>query len=158
MDGACTNHVDCTHCTSQFFSHLPSPAQYPYALSDNYLAPLFTIAETYGFANYMFQTNQGPSFPAHQFLFSGTSAPEGDPNDASPFYHEWFVAENPEGFDRVGSTGCTAFSNTYALQLSPGAQEGYGWDGDLRTGTLPTAGYPCYDHNSLPTLLDNNNP
>lgn len=35
----------------------------------------FHIASQYGFANWMFQTNQGPSFPAHQFLFSGSSAP-----------------------------------------------------------------------------------
>src|SRR5580704_14446157 len=33
----------------------------------------FDIATSYGFANYMFQTSEGPSFPAHQFIFSGTS-------------------------------------------------------------------------------------
>ena len=37
--------------------------------------PYFDIATRYGFANYMFQTNEGPSFEAHQFLFTGTSAP-----------------------------------------------------------------------------------
>ena len=37
--------------------------------------PYFTLAEDYAFADRMFQTNQGPSFPAHQFLLSGTSAP-----------------------------------------------------------------------------------
>jgi hypothetical protein len=33
----------------------------------------------------MFQTSQGPSFPAHQFLFSGSSVPDqiGDSHDAS---------------------------------------------------------------------------
>jgi phospholipase C len=36
------------------------------------VAPYFDIATKYGFANYFFQTNQGPSMPAHQFLFSGT--------------------------------------------------------------------------------------
>ena len=39
------------------------------------LDPYFQLAEQYGFANYMFQTNQGPSYSAHQFLFSGTAAP-----------------------------------------------------------------------------------
>jgi phospholipase C len=43
---------------------------------DRILDPYFQIANQYGFANYMFQTNQGASFPAHQFLFSGTSAPD----------------------------------------------------------------------------------
>src|SRR5882757_6249243 len=34
----------------------------------------FTLAETYTFGDRMFQTNQGPSFPAHQYIISGTSA------------------------------------------------------------------------------------
>jgi len=37
--------------------------------------PYFDLAEQYTFADRMFQTNQGPSFPAHQFIISGTSAP-----------------------------------------------------------------------------------
>jgi hypothetical protein len=37
--------------------------------------PYFSIAQNYGFGNYMFQSNEGPSFTAHQFLFTGTSAP-----------------------------------------------------------------------------------
>jgi phospholipase C len=37
--------------------------------------PYLDIATNYGFANYMFSTHEGPSFPAHQFLLSGTSAP-----------------------------------------------------------------------------------
>src|SRR5258708_37906740 len=37
--------------------------------------PYLTLAADYGWANKMFQTNQGPSYPAHQFLFGGTSAP-----------------------------------------------------------------------------------
>ncbi len=38
------------------------------------IQPYWDIASQYGFANYMFQTNQGESYPAHQFLFAGTSA------------------------------------------------------------------------------------
>ena len=37
--------------------------------------PYLALARQYGWGNYFFQTNQGPSFPAHQFLFGGTSAP-----------------------------------------------------------------------------------
>src|SRR5579859_8266254 len=43
--------------------------------STGILNPYLELATQYGWANYMFQTNQGPSFPAHQFLFGGTSAP-----------------------------------------------------------------------------------
>ncbi len=64
-----------------------------YHSSNKILDPYFNIAANYGFANWMFQTNQGPSFPAHQFLFSGTSAPD-EKSDSQGFY-QWFAAENP---------------------------------------------------------------
>ena len=32
------------------------------------------MAVQYAFADRMFQTNQGPSFPAHQYIVSGTSS------------------------------------------------------------------------------------
>ena len=38
------------------------------------LDPYITLATTYGWGNRMFQTNQGPSYPAHQFIFGATSA------------------------------------------------------------------------------------
>src|SRR6202044_56531 len=63
--------------------------------------PYFDIAQQYGFANRMFQTNQGPSFPAHQFLFGGTSAPSAA-DDAAGI----FASENPPGIDN--SVGCAA--------------------------------------------------
>jgi phospholipase C len=106
------------------------------------LDPYFQIASQYGYANYMFQTNQGPSFPAHQFLFSGTSAPvfdDGDPTE----YWKWFAAENPPDADSH-NTGCTTMGET-VRQIDPGGNESAGLNG----------GAPCYDHNSLPTLLDN---
>ena len=40
----------------------------------HYLDPYLTFAKQYGWANFMYQTNQSASYPAHQFLFSGTSA------------------------------------------------------------------------------------
>lgn len=39
------------------------------------VAPYFQLAEQYTFGDRMFQTNRGPSFPAHQFILSGTPAP-----------------------------------------------------------------------------------
>jgi len=100
MDGACTNTVG-GNC---------EPLQYPeyaYAQASD-VTPYFQIAQQYGYANYMFQTNQGPSFPAHQFLLSGTSAPDyfNDPNSncgTVPCY-QWFAAENYSG----SLYGCTA--------------------------------------------------
>jgi len=41
----------------------------------------------------MFQSNEGPSFPAHQFLFTGTSAPVAPGYLQNPLYAFDFVAE-----------------------------------------------------------------
>src|SRR5260370_41405483 len=37
--------------------------------------PYFQLAHTYTFAARMFHTNHAPTFPAHQFIISGTAAP-----------------------------------------------------------------------------------
>jgi phospholipase C len=93
------------------------------------VAPYFQIAAQYGYANYMFQTNQGPSFPAHQFLFSGTSQPGVGSNPT------WFVAENMVG---NGPNGCIADkANTVAL-LDP-------------VNLYEPGIYPCFTH---PTMAD----
>ena len=49
-----------------------SNAAYGY-VPRNEVEPYYTMAKAYTFADEMFQTNQGPSFPAHQYLISGTS-------------------------------------------------------------------------------------
>ncbi|MFY9665067.1 MAG: alkaline phosphatase family protein [Candidatus Cybelea sp.] len=50
----------------------PHDAAYAYVPQAE-VQPYYTMAETYTFADKMFQSNQGPSFPAHQYLISGTS-------------------------------------------------------------------------------------
>ena len=112
----------------------------------------FQIAANGGFANYMFQTNQGPSFPAHQFLFSGTSEPIAP---TTPYYRH-FAAENatfPAG-DTDKHYGCLADVGTYVKEV------GY-LNGNEVKGYIPTyvasadrtAGYPCYEHNTLGDVL-----
>src|SRR5208283_1046875 len=66
MDGE--NLVDCSPPGS-----CPANPQYQYVQGSD-VQPYFTMAETYTFGDRMFQTNQGPSFPAHQYLLSGSSA------------------------------------------------------------------------------------
>lgn len=56
------------------------------------LDPYLTLAENYGWANFMYQTNQGPSYPAHQFLFSGTSALTAEDDANSTFIAEGDVS------------------------------------------------------------------
>jgi phospholipase C len=72
----------------------PPNAQYMY-VDPSDVQPYFQLGEQYTFGDRMFQTNQGPSFPAHQFIISGTSAPTAT--------SDLFAAENPT----VG-VGCPA--------------------------------------------------
>jgi phospholipase C len=94
--------------------------------------PYFDIATGNGFANRMFQTNQGPSFPAHQFLFGGTSAPIASTT--------LFAAENPTG--QVGA-GCAAGSTALVALIDA-----------LGSETSHAAIYPCFEHQTLADLLD----
>jgi phospholipase C len=60
----------------------------------------------------MYQTNQGPSFPAHQFIFSGTSALTSADDAASTF-----ISENYSG---TGSAaGCLAKATTTTSFIAP---------------------------------------
>ncbi len=76
------------------------------------LDPYLTFAEQYGWANFMYQTNQGPSYPAHQFIFSGTSA-RSSAEDAT----STFVSENFSPLE--SSSGCLAPKNATTRLLSP---------------------------------------
>lgn len=91
--------------------------------------PYFDIAMQYGWNNRMFQTNQGASFPSHQFLIAGTSAPTTD--------SDLFAAENPLGV----SQGCISAPDTKVQLIGP-------------TGVY-TEMYPCFDHPTMINLLEN---
>lgn len=105
------------------------------------MQPYYSIAQNYGFANYMFQTNQGPSFIAHQFILSGTSAPSGTVGGTD---YDYFAAENPSN---EKDTGCAGSSTSVWMINQNGQESG---------GNGPNAVAPCFTHNSLPTLLDEN--
>jgi phospholipase C len=60
MDGAA--HVGCTGNSQQ----CPAKAAYGFVIPSQ-VQPYLDLVNAYGWGNYMFQTNQGPSFPAHQF-------------------------------------------------------------------------------------------
>lgn len=77
------------------------------------LTPYLTIVPQYGWANYMFQTNQGPSFPAHQFIFGGTSALDAD-GDAEGS----FLSENPSG-----PSGCYAQDGDHIHEINSNGHE-----------------------------------
>jgi phospholipase C len=98
--------------------------------SDGSIQPYFDIATSGGFANYFFQSNQGPSYPAHQFLISGTSAV----SDTSDI----LVRENP--YDGSRGSGCTSVATAWVYTISP-------------TGAQGTT-FPCFTRSSIFDLLE----
>jgi len=108
----------------------PGP-QYPTYAYVQYsdVAPYFQMASQYGYANYMFQTNQGPSYPSHLFTFAGTSQPGVAPEP------DWFVAENDEVNN--GTYGCAAASNMLVQLVNPSTQD------------EKTAIFPCFNQSTL---------
>jgi len=130
MDGADKVSVVCSPGASNC---PPLNAQFSY-VNPSDLQPYFQMAEQYTFGDRMFQTNEGPSFPAHQFIISGTSAPTPTSN--------LFVAENGRGVTNAGAnTGCTAPPAEYVYLIDPSGNE---------SSTM----YPCTDHPTLTDELD----
>jgi phospholipase C len=91
--------------------------------------PYYTMAEAYTFGDEMFESSEGPSFPAHQYLVSGTSTNV----DGS----RWRVAEDTG----ENQGGCDSFSNSKAAMINPKGREG-------------DPVFPCFDRTSIFTLLD----
>ncbi len=126
MDGF--NHVTVT--CDMGVKGCPGP-KYPTYAYVRYpdVAPYFQIASQYGYANYMFQTNQGPSYPSHLFTFGATSQPGVGPEP------DWFVAEN------AGTTnsyyGCAAAAGTTVQLVNPSTQD------------EKTKIFPCFNQSTL---------
>jgi phospholipase C len=107
--------------------------QYTYVTPSD-VAPYFQMAETYAFGDRMFQTNQGPTYPAHQFILAGTSAPTAT--------SDLYVSESPSGLGfQVLRTGCAAPTNQTVALINPQGKENQRM-------------YPCFEHATLPDLLD----
>ena len=104
----------------------PNP-QFQY-VNPSDVAPYFQLAQQYTFGDRMFQTNQGPSFPAHQFIISGTSAPTATST--------LFAAENTN----LGA-GCTATPAAWVWMIDA-------------SGAESSKMYPCFEHPILTDLLD----
>jgi len=133
MDGLDQNPVICngggTSCA-------PSNAAFKY-VNPSEVTSYFQMAEQYTFCDRMFQTNQGPSFPAHQIIISGTSAPTTSSDVCA--------GSNPKGVPNAFfNTGCTAPKQERVAMINPDSHE-------------DTSQYPCFDHPTLTDLLDKSN-
>jgi phospholipase C len=90
------------------------------------------MATRYAFADRFFQTNQGPSFPAHQYIISGTSTV----SNGSALR----AADNP--FSPLGgaSGGCDSPIGSFVWLIDP-------------LGNENQAAYPCFERRTLMDLL-----
>jgi phospholipase C len=128
MDGLTSSNCAAGNCSFEYVN----PAD---------VAPYITLAQQYGWANFMFQTNQGPSTPAHQFIFAGTSA--FSPSDDS---NAIFNSENPSAL------GCLAPLNSVFKLISPQSAPN---ETNLVNNPMGTG---CSTSNTMATLLEQHKP
>ncbi len=115
----CSNHKRCPRHNVRAYGYVPQDEVQPY----------YTMAEEYAFGDKMFETSEAGSFPAHQYIVSGTSTIfDGAPDRAS---------ENPG--HELG--GCDSPPNTLVRVIN-------------EKGGERKKVYPCFDRRSIFTLLD----
>jgi hypothetical protein len=93
--------------------------------------PYLDLVKAYGWGNYFFQTNQGPSFPAHQFLFGATSAPTAADDHAGNFVSDSLTSP----------VGCAAASTASVPVINA-------------AGAVYESVYPCFTRPTLTSLLE----
>src|SRR5262249_31181434 len=110
----------------------PPMPQFKYVANDTgILNPYLQLATQFGWANLMFQTNQGPSFPAHQFIFGATSAPDSISDTKGIFASENMLKTGIGGTQ--AKAGCEAAPTTYVSLIKP-------------PGVETDKMHPCFEH------------
>jgi phospholipase C len=114
--------------------HCPPRAVRAYAyVPQGEVQPYFSLAEQYAFADRMFQTNQGPSFPAHQYIVSGTSTISAGSSLRA--------AENPKAPNGAFTGGCSSPPGSLVTLIDANGNENQ-------------QVYPCFDRPALSDLLE----
>ena len=91
--------------TSHGYQPVAGPPNYAYAyLPQSETLPYWQLAQRYTLSDRMFQSNSGPSYPAHQYLIAATSAGADEVPSAAPW-------------------GCDAPSGTTVSILGPSGQD-----------------------------------
>lgn len=111
---------------------LPRPT-YPYAyVPQSDTVPIWTLAQRYTLGDRMFESNNGPSYPAHQYMIAGQSA-QADENPS------------PSGRTATGGKkeiwGCDAAPGVTVDLLGP-------------NGTDLPGPFPCFDYQTVADTMD----
>ena len=134
-------------------ANCPANPQYQYVQASD-IQPYFTMAETYAFGDRMFQTNQGNSFPAHQYILSGSSAvctpggscPSGTTNTVD-------VVGDPTGNQRAnGSPGAGCLAPPGASVALLDTSQPF-----PNSNLTSLNGQECFEHPTLTDLLETAN-
>ncbi|MGA7093050.1 MAG: alkaline phosphatase family protein [Candidatus Cybelea sp.] len=129
MDGF---NLERSNCAGKRF-HCPPQDRRAYAfVPPAEVKPYFALAENYAFADRMFSTQAGPSFPAHQYILSGTSTI----TKGSRFR----ASENPLTPGQHFTGGCDSPQGSLVFLI----------DGN---GTEDQQVFPCFDRPSLSDLV-----
>lgn len=97
------------------------------------IQPYLIMAKRYTFGDRMFQTNQGPSFPAHQYIVSGTSSITNT--------NSLKASENPATPADRSTGGCDSPPGSLVVLIDSLGNEGQ----DV---------YPCFNRISLMQLIE----
>lgn len=130
MDGADKTGAKCGWRFKDCF--IPPNPQFKYVRQAD-IQPYFDMAQQYTFGDRMFQTNQGPSYGAHQYIIAGTSIVRPD--------SDLYASDIPLGPHHADWVGCGTPMMQWAPVLDP-------------TGDDSTVMYPCWEHATLMDLLD----
>jgi phospholipase C len=114
-----------------FASPTPPPDPVYAYVPQSQVQPYWTVAQKYAFADRMFQTNSGPSLPAHQYLISGTAA-----TDAT---NALDVMSNTNNGNQGG---CDSVAGSLVSLINP------------LTNDQSQSMFPCFDHRTLMDALD----
>jgi phospholipase C len=118
----------------------------PYSyVAQQYVQPYWTLAQQYTLADDNFQSNGGPSFPAHQYLIAGQSGKYTNPNSVGV----WGCDSTPPACfsykslaDELDANGVTwAYYSDGTSETKPGVWNAYDAIRDIRYGPDWTNGY-----------------
>lgn len=129
------NGFDLAACIPNSGHKCPTDPAYAYVPQSEVQA-YYAMAENYTFADNTFQSNQGPSFPAHQYLLSGTSTVA----DGSLLR----AAENPLTSKGTSTGGCESPPGSLVNLIDPQG----------RDGGAGRVAFPCFVRRSLISDLD----
>jgi phospholipase C len=119
------------------FTHAKYPtAEFPYAyVPQSETAPLWALASAYTLGDRMFQSNTGPSVPAHMYMIAGQAGAVSEGQAGGE-------AGNPKvGNAQAAPSGCDAPSDARVEVIGPNGTE------------LPSV-FPCFDYPTAADLLD----